>query len=238
MQASKNTTLCLITIGMVFIGYFSVIAFEAFGTKEHTSAQDTSFSNLLQYVAENQQLTNANEKLQAELSKYQAGATQEAIASEQLEKAKIDAGLIELTGPGILITLDDSNKPRDSQAELAQYLIHEEYLRAIVNALWNGGAKAIAINNQRLTTHTEIFCSGSYIQINGTRQMPPYKIVAIGNQNDLKSALEFYLWYLLDEYQQLYGIIRDPEYPIEPVTVPAAKQFTYRFAEPVKEGQI
>jgi len=109
-------------------------------------------------------------------------------------------------------------------------------LRTLINILWNGGAEAIAVNNQRITTHTEIFCSGSYIQINGTRQMPPYKIVAIGNQDNLQSALQFYFWDKLGEYQQQYGITRKLEVPSEPLRVPAAIERNYMYAEPVKEG--
>ena len=69
---------------------------------------------------------------------------------------------------------------------------------------------------QRVTSNTEVYCSGSYIQINGTRQMHLYVIDAIGDANTLSGALNFYYnWVKLGDLQQQNG---------------------YHFAEPVKEG--
>jgi len=71
--------------------------------------------------------------------------------------------------------------------------------------------------------------------------MPPYRITAIGNQDQLNSALQFYFWSILGEYQEKYGITRELETPESPLTVPAAKEYDYRYTEPepepVREGQ-
>jgi uncharacterized protein YlxW (UPF0749 family) len=237
MQDKKLMARLMISVGMLLIGVFIVIVIKSYMTGQNASSQEVNLPSLLQLEMENEQLAGENDKLLAELTKYQAGASAEALASEQLEQAKISSGLVALSGPGIIIVLDDSDRDRSTgNVNDGNYYIHEEYLRAIVNALWNGGAEAVAINDQRITSNTEIFCSGSYIQINGTRQMPPYNIVAIGSQSDLKSALQFYMWDILGDYQKQFGITREPIYPKEPVTVPAAKQYTYKYAQPVKEG--
>ncbi|MPN27284.1 hypothetical protein SDC9_174714 [bioreactor metagenome] len=115
-------------------------------------------------------------------------------------------------------------------------MIHEEYIRQIVNWLWNGGAEAISVNGQRITSATEVFCSGSYIQINGTLQMAPYIIEAVGDQHNLQSALKFYFWDRLGEYQQQYGITRTLEAPDETLTIPAGQLKKFKYAEPVKGG--
>jgi len=234
MRAKKNSALSLITIGMIIIGFLGMGLIKSYQTPRDANVTDASLPNLLQLELENEQLAKENAKLWEELAKIQAGQSAAALASEQIEEASINAGLVPLTGLGIVITLDDSDYERSSEYE--NYVIHEEYLRTLINILWNGGAEAIAVNNQRITTHTEIFCSGSYIQINGTRQMPPYKIVAIGNQDNLQSALQFYFWDKLGEYQQQYGITRKLEVPSEPLRVPAAIERNYMYAEPVKEG--
>lgn len=235
MEKNKKIALSLITIGMFLIGIFSIIIVKSYySAQQNTSNQEASLPGLIQLEMENEQLAKENDKLSKELTQLQEGKSAEALASEQLSEANINAGLVGLSGPGIEIILDDSDQQRNS--EYGNYVIHEEYIRTLINILWNGGAEAIAVNDQRVTTFTEIFCSGSYIQINGTRQMPPYKIIAIGNQNNLKSALQFYFWDKLGEYQQQYGITRKLIIPKKPVTVPASKQVTYRFAEPVKEG--
>jgi uncharacterized protein YlxW (UPF0749 family) len=235
MQFKKKIALSLIALGMLGIGIFSMILIKAYyQTNQDTLRPDANLPSLLQLELENEQLAKENEKLWKELTKLQAGQSAAALASEQLNEARMNAGLVEITGPGIRIILDDSDLEREH--EFGNYVIHEEYLRTLINILWNGGAEAIAVNNQRVTTHTEIFCSGAFIRINGTRQMPPYRITAIGNQENLKSALQFYFWDKLGEYQQQYGITRKLEVPEDPVTVPAAKEHTYKLTEPAKEG--
>lgn len=235
MPVRKQRALGIIALSMIVIGFFSVILFKGYyKDSQEPRPQDASLPNLLQLELENEQLAKENEKLWKDLTGLQAGQSAAALASEQLNQAKMNAGLIKLTGPGLIITLDDSQLERDQ--EYGNYVIHEEYLRTLVNILWNGGAEAIAINDQRITTHTEIFCSGAYIQINGTRQMPPYRIVAIGDQDNLESALQFYFWDKLGEYQQQYGITRKLDVPAEPLTVPAGEERSYRFVQPLKEG--
>jgi len=220
---------------MLLVGILAMTLIKAYYNSNPDNRSDVNLPSLLQLEIENEQLSKENEKLWEELTRLHAGQSAAALASQQLEQAKLNAGLLAVSGPGIRIILDDSDFDRTSQ--YGNYVIHEEYLRTLINILLNGGAEAIAVNDQRIATHSEIFCSGSYIQINGTRQMPPYVILAIGNQNHLQSALQFYFWDKLGEYQQQYGITRKLEVPEEPITVPAARQHNYRFAEPVKEGQ-
>ncbi|UWG97739.1 DUF881 domain-containing protein [Dehalobacter sp. DCM] len=226
MQDKKKLARLLIGMGMLIIGVFFVMILKSYLADKTVSAEDDKLPSILQIETENKQLANENAKLQAELTKYQQGIDAQMLASEQLAQARISSGRVSLTGKGIVITLKDSDKKISAQEE---GLIHEEHLRAIVNALWNGGAEAIAINDQRLTTFTEIYCSGSYISINDTVQMPPYTITAIGNQSNLKSALKFYGWDLLDESQ------KNLEIPIDPVTVPSAKPVSYRYVQPANE---
>lgn len=231
----KRSALAMITITMLIVGIFSTTVVKAYYNNNEVSRPDANLPSLLQLEIENEQLSKENEKLWRELTRLQAGQSAAALASEQLEERKLNSGFLAVSGPGIKIILDDSDH-EERTSEFANYVIHEEYIRSLVNVLWNGGAEAIAVNGQRITTHSEIFCSGAYIQINGTRQMPPYEIVAIGNQNHLQSALQFYFWDKLGEYQQEYGITRELVVPEEPVTVPPAKEHSYRYAEPVKEG--
>jgi uncharacterized protein YlxW (UPF0749 family) len=198
------------------------------------SAAPTGLPGLLQLEIENEQLAAENERLWRELTQLQNSRDSSELATVQLETARLNAGQAEMAGPGLRITLDDAQVRENSG--YGNYVIHEEYLRQLVNVLWSGGAEAIAINDQRVTGQTEIFCSGAFIQINGVRQSPPYKIVALGNQSDLRAALQFYFWDQLGHYQQQYGITRELEIPVQPLTVPAAKARAIRFAAPTREG--
>ncbi|HEY8910270.1 MAG TPA: DUF881 domain-containing protein [Desulfosporosinus sp.] len=224
----------LLGLASILVGFLFIVLLRAQGVAGSQGArQDTAVPSLIQTEQENQQLSTDNEKTQLELSKYAQGQSASTLANQQLQEAQMNAGLIEVTGPGLQITLDDS-KSVDKGVD-ANNLIHEQYIRAIFNALWNGGAEAIAVNGQRVTTNTEVFCAGSYIQINGTRQMPPYVIEAIGETSNLSSALNFYVWYQLADLQKQYGITRKLEV-LDKVTAPAGKLRDYHYAVPVKEG--
>lgn len=224
----------LVASAAVALGIMFMTLLKVGGVQGSTSARaDTSLPTLIQTGQENLLLKNDNVKLREELAKYQEGQNASNVVLEQLASAQLNAGLTKVTGPGIRITLDDSGT-RERKDDPAYYIIHEEYIRNIVNWLWNGGAEAISVNGQRIMSSTEIFCSGAFIQINQTRQMPPYVIEAVGDVNHLQSALKFYFWELLGEYQEQYGITRKLETPTEPLVIPAGQAQKFRYAEPIK----
>ncbi|ADY54584.1 protein of unknown function DUF881 [Syntrophobotulus glycolicus DSM 8271] len=230
MRLKNNTGLKIISIVALLTGLFlSLVIKVYYQQQDKNTAQEAAIPSLMQLEIENEQLAKENQKLTEQLHKIESGQN-----TRQWDDAMMNAGLVALKGPGIKITLDDAKNQSDPQGF---NVIHEEYLRELINILWNGGAEAIAVNDQRVTSHTEIFCSGSYIQINGTRQMPPYIITAIGNQSNLQSALNFYGWDKLGEYQQQYGITRKLDVPpVEAVTVPAGILYRYQFAQAAKES--
>lgn len=225
----------LITLASILIG-FLLVALLKNPVGSTTIRPEGTISDLIQIEQENQQLAAENAKLQAELAKYRTGQNASDLAVKQTREARMNAGLVAVRGPGIRIILDDSDVSQLPPGEdINNYLIHEAYIRDIMNALWNGGAEAISVNGQRVTTHTEVFCSGSYIQIAGTRQMPPYTIDAIGDTYNLQSALNFYVWNKLGDFQEQYGITRTLETK-DDMVIPAGKLKAYKYAEPIKEG--
>ncbi len=226
----------LLSFASILLGFLFIILLKAQGvTGIQVALQETAVPSLIQIEQENQQLSVENEKLELELVKYAQGQSASTLANEQVQEAKMNAGLVALSGPGLRITLDDSKSIAMGEEDLNSYFIHEQYIREIFNALWNGGAEAISVNGQRVTTHTEVFCGGSFIQINGTRQMPPYLIEAIGDSRNLSLALNFYTWDRLGEFQIKYGITRKLEI-LDGVTIPSGRLQDYHYAEPVKEG--
>jgi len=226
----------LMGIAMALIGFLFIILLKTqtvWGIQQ--KAEAAAVPSLVQTELENQQLSMENENLYAELEKYYQGKSASELLNQQLQEARMNAGLVTVTGSGIRITLDDSKDAVPEFENRNLYVIHEEYIRDILNALWNGGAEAIAVNNQRVMANTEIFCSGSYIQINGTRQMPPYLIEAVGDANALTSALNFYYWFRLGDLQEQNGITRRLE-TMTNIVIPKGNLRAYQYAEPVKEG--
>lgn len=110
------------------------------------------------------------------------------IASMQseLEKANVLAGLVDVRGEGVVITLKDST---DTEISLEAGLVHDTDLTAIVTELKAAGAEAISINGQRVIATTAIRCVGPTIQVNSVKVASPFYIKAIGNSKYLESAL-------------------------------------------------
>ena len=99
----------------------------------------------------------------------------------------IQAGSVPMTGPGLQVTLDDAPDasladPDQAQrgSAFAQGRIVARDVQAVVNALWESGAEAIAINGQRLTSTSAIRHAGQAILVNYRPLTRPYVITALG----------------------------------------------------------
>ena len=108
-----------------------------------------------------------------------------------MEELKTFARLTRVTGPGIVITLDDTTIKNSTQPEVNPnvYIIHDIDLLMLVNELRGAGAEAIAINDQRVTGATAIRCVGPVIHINDHPVSSPFIVQAIGNGDALSRFL-------------------------------------------------
>ncbi len=110
---------------------------------------------------------------------------------DDLESVRIEAGLVEITGPGVQVTLNDSNTVAKPGENLNLYVLHDEDILKVLNELRAAGAEALAINNERVLSTSEIRCAGPTILINKNQRLtPPFVISAIGNQDNMISALK------------------------------------------------
>lgn len=98
----------------------------------------------------------------------------------ELEEARIAAGLIPLTGTGIVLQLDDSQAPVPPGGSQADYLVGSRDIRTVVEELWLAGAEAIAINAERVTPTTAIIDIGPSLLVNSAYLAPPYQVAALG----------------------------------------------------------
>jgi uncharacterized protein YlxW (UPF0749 family) len=98
----------------------------------------------------------------------------------RLEEARIAAGLIRLTGTGIVLKLEDSTQPVPPDGNELDYLASAADLRTVVSLLWQTGAEAIAINGERVTATTAIVDIGGSVLVNAAYVAAPYEVTAIG----------------------------------------------------------
>lgn len=158
-----------------------------------TSSKNYEENNLraevLKYKEKYDNLIKETEKVDAQLQEQIESATKN---NSELEESKNQIndgnkmiGLTEVTGPGITITLADSDIDSTSVLNSSDLLIHDIDLLKVVNELKNAGAEAISINNQRVILTTPIICGGNIININGEKIGSPFEIKAIGSSEAL-----------------------------------------------------
>ncbi len=109
---------------------------------------------------------------------------------EELNSYKVLSGGFDVKGQGIII---DIKVPEGNSEYYGQLNISEYYwsILSIVSYLNSAGAEAIAINDQRFTSNTEIVPVTNYLNINGKRVTAPIEIKAIGDKRTLNSAINF-----------------------------------------------
>jgi uncharacterized protein YlxW (UPF0749 family) len=125
---------------------------------------------------------NARE-LQATRDSLVSGSTSEAAAvraaQERLDALGILAGTARAHGPGIQMTIVDT----DAKVKAPLLLDAVEELR-------DAGAEAIQIGEVRVVASSYFGQSGSGVEIDGTRLIAPYQILAIGDAQTMSSAME------------------------------------------------
>lgn len=100
--------------------------------------------------------------------------------NDQLQDARIAAGLIPLTGTGIVIQLEDSLAPSDPEGNTQDLLVGARDLRTIVEELWAAGSEAIAVNGERMTPTTAVIDIGPSVLVNSAYLAGPYQVTALG----------------------------------------------------------
>lgn len=146
-------------------------------------------AEVLKYKEKYDELIKVTEKVDEELQEEIEKATQN---NSELEDAKNKIkegnkiiGLSEVKGPGVIITVADSDIDSTNAWNANDLLVHDGDILNIVNELKNAGAEAISVNEQRLVLTTPIICGGNIININGERIGSPFEIKAIGSPEAL-----------------------------------------------------
>lgn len=155
--------------------------------------QETQLTErILAEKEQNRHLENQLLDLQRQVGKIEEAMAQRksegASILSQLEAARMMAGVVPVEGPGLVVTMQDSQNAGSSM-DVANYIVHEQDVRLVVNELRAAGAEAISINGQRLVSNSAIRCVGPTIIVNGIKSAAPFVISAIGEPNTLEAAL-------------------------------------------------
>lgn len=107
---------------------------------------------------------------------------------EDVEKFRMYVGDLAVEGKGVQVTLEDASYIPDGE-NVNNYIVHESHIFNVINELYISGADALAINGQRISSHSYIYCNGPVVTVDGNQYPAPFVISAIGDPNVLLPAL-------------------------------------------------
>jgi uncharacterized protein YlxW (UPF0749 family) len=177
-----------VTLGVALLGLGFLVAAQLAGEGPRIRYTTQERSPLVQTVQElqaqqeslKQQLLDVRSRIQELELQGKGSAAQVRDLNEQLQAARIAAGLVGLSGTGVVIQLEDSTQPVPAGANDADYLVNASDIRTVVEELWLAGAEAISVNGERVTSSTAIIDIGGSVLANSAYLAPPYQISAIG----------------------------------------------------------
>lgn len=116
----------------------------------------------------------------------QSGATRDLQA--RIDGLRAHAGLTAVSGEGVLVRLAAARPIAAGGQERPTCFAPD--LTDIVNAAWRGGARAVAVNGERLVTSSSVYCVGSTIVVNGSLVAAPFEVAAVGDPASLLSTFD------------------------------------------------
>lgn len=195
--------------------------------------QETERNKLMNDLKETREQKERYETLLSEQGRKQ---TQEALnlLKEEVDKARMQAGLVPVKGPGVEVRLEDSLQKPGPTDDAYFFIVHDVDIQSFVNELWAAGAEAVAINDQRVVTSTSVRCVGPTVLVNAVRLAPPYMIRAIGDQKTLDTALRMPNGVLASLSASLAKGVRVDIVKRKDIELPEFKgSGGFRYAEPV-----
>lgn len=109
--------------------------------------------------------------------------------NRQVQALRQTAGLTPLSGPGVVVYLQDKPHKAAHNTPFVPGVVHDYEILEVVNELRAAKAEGIAVNGVRLSNYTSIRCVGPAIYVGAQAISHPYKIEAIGNPDGLQRAL-------------------------------------------------
>ena len=197
MGATRTHSISLTVLAFI-LGLLAVLAYKTnIGALPPVVGEDRH-SQLVQVVADIELKKRTLEQTILELRRQgseldRRAADTEGLASSytsQLDRLSMLAGLVPVTGSGVMVSLGDNPTPPEDGADPNNYIIHDYDIRAVVNALLAGGAEAVTVNKQRLVQSSAIRCVGTTVLVNNTRVGSPFVIAALGSGKALTAALQ------------------------------------------------
>lgn len=182
----------IITVISIIIGFMLTVQFRSNSPTFATERQDTFQlrQSVQKEMERHQKLLNDISKYEKLLSEYETSINEGgglSVVQEELSRIKKENGFADMKGPGIIVVIEDN--PSDPGEDKLQSPVIDQDLTDLTSLLFANGAKAIAINDQRLIVTSSIRIVGEGIQVDTKPINMPYIVKAIGDPQSLEAAL-------------------------------------------------
>jgi uncharacterized protein YlxW (UPF0749 family) len=231
--------LSVVLIGLLRLAWITPANYRtraAFLSSDQARRIEASFTDAADETKAMQEEVSKLRNQLTELQNAMGSKTQEAKAlNATLQEVKLFAGLTEVEGPGLVITLRDARRSPSNEFAAQDLAIHDADVLKVVNELWNAGAEAISVNNQRISVGSNIRCVGSVIFVDQVRVAPPIAIRAVGDPQTLEGGMNLPLS-VLDELRSVDpGMVTIEK--VKNMRLPAFAGSTQRKIAKVPQGQ-
>jgi len=121
--------------------------------------------------------------LRLQLANLEASSRSDVAAAqstrEQLQALQVLAGTTPVTGPGVVLEIEDPHTR-----------VGYDALIDVVQELRDAGAEAIAVNGRRVGAASALSEQDGGVALDGSDLAPPYRVAAIGQPETLESGLK------------------------------------------------
>lgn len=234
----------IVAVGALLVGFLLVVAYVHThrGAPEAQRVHDRLVDRVRTAQDNADSLAGDLDKAERELANEQNTALPASgTLARTLDQAKLAAGQVAVTGPGLVVTLGEPKKapatPDPGRAGTVPitrtHILSDRDIRSVVNELWSDGAEAIAVNGIRLTPTSAVRFAGEAVLVDFQPITSPYRIKAIGDADTL--ATEFAQSSPASRYQTLKGVdgITFTFTDQGRLSLPASNAMTPRYATPV-----
>ncbi|MFD7309181.1 DUF881 domain-containing protein [Promicromonospora sp. NPDC059942] len=143
-------------------------------------------------------LTERSSELDREIEALsaRAGTTVPTLDDDVVRREGVVSGSEPVRGAGLTVTLDDAPStsvgagPGGVEPQPDDLVVHQQDLQHVINALWAGGAEAMTLQGERVTSTSAFRCSGNILLLHGKVFSPPYKVTAVGDPAKMEASLD------------------------------------------------
>jgi uncharacterized protein YlxW (UPF0749 family) len=200
-QDQRARALWRVLVPVTFLGAGTLFA-TSHETAQGTDLRSGRFSQLTDLITATQTTVAEQEReaaaLRQEVARVAAaaatGSSTVAAETRRGDALLAAAGLQAVTGPGLVVTLDDAPRPKPGQPPASDnpddLVVHQQDVQSVLNALWAGGAEAVTLMGDRVISTSAVRCVGNTLLVQGGRLVgPPFVVRAVGDAPRMRAAL-------------------------------------------------